>query len=80
MIVTLLAQSTLRYLWHKSAVGATNVPSTNGADYYAKLFAFELTAFAMYVLVSQSCVILLLGFSVNRHFQAAAGCTSHIFE
>jgi hypothetical protein len=70
VIVTLLPQSTLRYLWHKSAVGATNVPSTNGADYYAKLFAFELMAFAMYALVSQSCVILLrLPFSVNGTFR-----------
>jgi hypothetical protein len=47
-IVDVALQSMLRYLWNRTKVGATKFSSTNGVDYYASLFAFELVAFFMY--------------------------------
>jgi hypothetical protein len=42
-------QSILRFLWEKAAIGSTKFSTTNGVDYYASLFAFELVAFSMCV-------------------------------
>jgi hypothetical protein len=44
-----LMQSILRFLWDKAAIGSTKFSTTNGVDYYASLFAFELVAFSMCV-------------------------------
>ncbi len=45
--VTLLPQTTLRYLWSVAQYGATKFSSSNGVDYYARLFALELVALVM---------------------------------
>ncbi len=42
-------QSILRFLWNKAAIGSTKFSSTNGVNFYASLFAFELVAFSMCV-------------------------------
>jgi hypothetical protein len=46
-------QSTVRYLWNVAKYGATKFSSTNGVDYYATLFAFELVAFVMCAMTQQ---------------------------
>ena len=41
------AAEALRYLWSVAQYGATKFSSSNGVDYYARLFALELVALVM---------------------------------
>lgn len=57
VVLTKFVQSTLRFLWNnwnnkkRTKSGATMFFAANGVDYYPILFAFELLAFFMYVLI-----------------------------
>jgi hypothetical protein len=71
------AQAALRYLWSSAQVGATKFSPTNGVDYYASLFAFELVALFM-------CARLHLDHPLSPLLhvddeQAAAGGVADVF-